>query len=168
MNEFYAKSARGGGKKSLCCCRRWRAPRVLLSATLPLWDWSPDGRHLLFSATTSSGYDLWLLPLAGDSKPVSFLPAPGDQMHGNFSQDGKLVAYTSSESSHFEVHVPTFPLTDRQWTVSTTGGYEPRWRADGRELYYLSRTRSSWPWRLVRVRRLARRRNCFRCVSPEA
>ena len=48
------------------------------------------------------------------------------------------MAYSSSESGRFEVHVQTFPLTDRQWTVSTTGGYEPRWRADGRELYYLS------------------------------
>ena len=78
------------------------------------------------------------MPLAGDPKPVSFLSAPGDQWHGNFSPDGKLVAYTSNESGRFEVHVQTFPLTDRQWTVSTTGGYEPRWRADGREMYYLS------------------------------
>jgi hypothetical protein len=76
--------------------------------------------------------------LAGNSKPVSFLSAPGDQWHGTFSPDGRLVAYSSSESGRFEVHVQTFPLTDRQWPVSTTGGYEPRWRADGRELYYLS------------------------------
>jgi hypothetical protein len=110
----------------------------VLSANMMLWDWSRDGRYLLFSATTSSDYDLWLLPLARDSKPVRFLSAPGDQWHGNFSPDGKLVAYTSSESGRFEVHVQTLPLTDRQWTVSTTGGYEPRWRADGRELFYLS------------------------------
>ena len=58
--------------------------------------------------------------------------------HGNFSPDGRLVAYTSSESGGSEVHVQTFPLTDRQWTVSTTGGYQPRWRADGREMSYLS------------------------------
>ena len=48
------------------------------------------------------------------------------------------MAYTSNESGRVEVHVQTFPLTDRQWTVSTTGGYQPRWRADGREMYYLS------------------------------
>src|SRR6478736_6209725 len=52
-----------------------------------------------------------------------------------------MVAYTSSESGRVEVHVQTFPLTDRQWQVSTTGGYEPRWRADGREMYYLSQDR---------------------------
>ena len=45
---------------------------------------------------------------------------------------------TSTESGRFEIHVQTFPLSDRQWTVSTVGGYEPRWRADGREIYYLS------------------------------
>ena len=110
----------------------------LVSIIMMLWDWSPDGRHLLFSTTTSSDYDLWLLPLAGDPKPVSFLSAPGDQMHGNFSPDGRLVAYSSNESGRFEVQVQTFPVTDRQWPISTTGGYEPRWRADGREMYYLS------------------------------
>jgi Tol biopolymer transport system component len=94
--------------------------------------------QLLFSTTTSSDYDLWVMPVAGDPKPMSFLSAPGDQEHGNFSPDGTLVAYSSNESGRFEVHVQTFPLTDRQWTVSTTGGYEPRWRADGREMYYLS------------------------------
>ena len=69
---------------------------------------------------------------------MSFLSAPGDQWHGNFSPDGRLVVYSSNESGRFEVHVQTFPLTDRQWTVSTTGGYQPRWRADGREMYHLS------------------------------
>jgi hypothetical protein len=62
-------------------------------------------------------------------------------MHGNFSPDGRLVAYTSNESGRFEVYVETFPRSDRKWSVSTNGGYEPRWRADGREIYYLSEDR---------------------------
>ena len=62
-------------------------------------------------------------------------------MHGNFSPDGRLVAYTSNESGRFEVMVQTFPVSDRKWQVSTAGGYEPRWRGDGRELYYLSADR---------------------------
>ena len=138
FTEFYAKSAGGGGKQELVLSQTVTRSSSFLSSVVSLSDWSPDGRHLLFSAFTSSDYDLWLLPLAGDPKPVSFLSAPGDQWHGNFSPDGKLVAYSSNESGRFEVHVTTFPLTDRQWTVSTTGGYEPRWRADGREMYYLS------------------------------
>ena len=59
-------------------------------------------------------------------------------MHANFSPDGHLLAYTSNESGKFEVYVQTFPPSDRVWPVSTNGGYEPRWRADGREIYYLS------------------------------
>jgi hypothetical protein len=52
------------------------------------------------------------------------------------------VAYTSNESGKFEVYVETVPRSDRKWPVSTNGGYEPRWRADGRELYYLSEDRT--------------------------
>ena len=138
MNEFYAKSAGGGGKEEPVLSQTAARASGVLTGNVMLYDWSPDGRQLLFSTSTSSDYDLWLLPLAGDSKPVNFLTTPGDQMHGNFSPDGKLVAYSSNESGRVEVKVQTFPLTDRQWSVSTTGGYEPRWRADGRELYYLS------------------------------
>ena len=138
MSEFYAKSAGGGGKEEPVLSQTAaRASGLVQSAFMTPSDWSSDGRHLLFSALASD-YDLWLVPLAGDAKPVSLLSAPGDQIHGNFSPDGRLVAYSSNESGRFEVHVQTFPLTDRQWTVSTTGGYEPRWRADGSEMYYLS------------------------------
>jgi serine/threonine protein kinase/Tol biopolymer transport system component len=138
FTEFYAKSAGGGGKEEPVLSQTVTRASSFLSSVVILSDWSPDGRHLLFSANTSSDYDLWLVPVAGAPKPVSFLSAPGDQWHGNFSPDGRLVAYSSNESGRFEVHVQTFPLTDRQWTVSTTGGYEPRWRADGHEVYYLS------------------------------
>ena len=138
VTEFYAKSAGGGGTEEPVVPQTVTRASGVLSFSMVLSDWSPDGRHLLFSTNTSSGNDLWLVPLAGDAKPVSFLSAPGDQIHGNFSPDGRLVAYSSNESGRFEVQVQTFPLTDRQWTVSTTGGYEPRWRADGHEMYYLS------------------------------
>jgi eukaryotic-like serine/threonine-protein kinase len=136
--EFYAKSAGGGGKEEPVLSQTVARAVRLQSGVMVLWDWSPDGHNLLFSGTTSSDYDLWLVPLGGDPKPVILLSAPGDQWHGSFSPDGRLVAYSSDESGRFEVHVQTFPLTDRQWTVSTTGGSEPRWRADGREIYYLS------------------------------
>jgi hypothetical protein len=138
VNEFYARSAGGGGIEEPVLLQAVARASGVVSGNMLLWDWSPD-EHLIFSATRSSDSDLWLLPLAGDAKPVRFLKAPGDQFHGNFSpKDGKLVAYTSNESGRFEVDVQTFPPTDRLWHVSTTGGYEPRWRADGREMYYLS------------------------------
>jgi eukaryotic-like serine/threonine-protein kinase len=136
--EFYTKSADGGGKEMPLLSPATTRALGMLASNLTLSDWSPDGRHVLFSATTSSDFDLWVVQLAEDPKPVSLLTAPGDQWHGNFSPDGRLVAYSSNESGRFEVRVQTFPLSDRQWTISTSGGYEPRWRADGREMYYLS------------------------------
>ena len=62
-------------------------------------------------------------------------------MHANFSPDGRFIAYTSNESGRYEVHAQTLPQSDRKWTISTNGGYEPRWRADSREIYYLSEDR---------------------------
>jgi Tol biopolymer transport system component len=96
----------------------------------------------LFSVPArATGTDLWILPLTGEKKLFKFLATPAEEMHGNFSPDGHFVAYTSNESGRFEVYVQTFPLSDRKWQVSTSGGYEPRWRADGREIYYLSEDR---------------------------
>jgi dipeptidyl aminopeptidase/acylaminoacyl peptidase len=89
----------------------------------------------------ATGDDLWLIPMVGDKKPFKFLGPPADQIHANFSPDGHLVAYTSNESGRFQVYVQTFPLSDRKWQVSTDGGYEPRWRGDGHEIYYLSEDR---------------------------
>jgi Tol biopolymer transport system component len=59
-------------------------------------------------------------------------------MHANFSPDGSFIAYTSNESGRFEVYVQSLRSPARKWPISVNGGYEPRWRADGRELYYLA------------------------------
>jgi dipeptidyl aminopeptidase/acylaminoacyl peptidase len=112
------------------------------SGNLTDTDWSPDGQSILFSVTgTASGTDIWLLPLSADKKPVRYLAESWEELHGNFSPNGNLVAYTSNESGKYQVYVQTLPLSDRKWQVSTDGGYEPRWRADGREIYYLSEDR---------------------------
>jgi Tol biopolymer transport system component/predicted Ser/Thr protein kinase len=142
--EFYTKSAGGGGQEEPVLLEQ-DARALEVSPSIIPWDWSPDGRYLLYTALgRSSG--LWLMPLIGERKPVKFLSAPGEQLHANFSPDGRLVAYSSSESGRFEVHIQTLPLSDRQWVVSTAGGSMPRWRADGRELYYLSPD-----WKLMAV-----------------
>jgi Tol biopolymer transport system component len=131
---FFQKSAGGGGSEEPLSSEG--------GFNLVPTDWSPDGQHILFSsATFASGFDLWLLPVTGDRTPLVFLGSPADEMHGNFSPDGRFVAYSSNESGNFEVYVQTFPRSDRKWKISTNGGYEPRWRRDGRELYYLSEDR---------------------------
>ncbi len=140
--EIYEKSAAGGGSdRPLLLTDAYRAANIP-SANIILTDWSPDGQSILFSVPgTASGTDLWLLPLAQNGKPEKFIASPAEELHGNFSPDGHLVAYTSNESGKFDVYVETFPRSDRKWPVSTTGGYEPRWRGDGGEIYYLSEDR---------------------------
>jgi Tol biopolymer transport system component/predicted Ser/Thr protein kinase len=140
--EFYQKSAAGGGDEDPLLLSTQALAAGIEAINLVPSDWSPDGQNIICSIPTRvSDYDLWLLPMAGDKKPVRFLASPSSQIHANFSPDGRLVAYSSNESGKFEVFVQTFPLSRRKWQVSTDGGYEPRWRADGREIYYLSEDR---------------------------
>jgi hypothetical protein len=106
-----------------------------------LTDWSSDGHQLLYSTAASIGSELWLLSLSGERKPVNLLRSRFEVMHANFSPDAKMVAYTSSESGKYEVWVETIPRSDKKRQVSINGGYEPRWSADGREIYYLSEDR---------------------------
>jgi Tol biopolymer transport system component len=137
--ELYQRSASGGGREEVVLSYSTIRASGIQSNYVLDTDWSPDGKSILLSLQSpSSGSDLWLLPLTSGRKPIRFLTSTADEMHGNFSPDGGLVAYTSNESGKFQVNVQTLPLSDKKWQVSTNGGYEPRWRADGREIYYLS------------------------------
>jgi Tol biopolymer transport system component len=138
--EIYLKSASGGGKETPLLGEAIQREVLTRASNSVPTDWSPDGRHVLFSTLVSS-MQLWLIPIAsagGSEKPFRFADSPGDQMHGNFSPDGRLIAYSSNEAGRFEVYVQTFPAADRKWQISNAGGYEPRWRGDGGEIYYLS------------------------------
>ena len=59
-------------------------------------------------------------------------------MQGQFSPDGRLVAYSSDESGRFEVYVRPYPPGPNKWKVSLNGGHRPRWRRDGKELFFLT------------------------------
>jgi eukaryotic-like serine/threonine-protein kinase len=110
--------------------------------------WSRDGRFLIFESqdpkTTNS--NLWVLPLEGDRKPFPFAPSEFNNRDGQFSPDGRRIAYVSDESGRDEIYVRTFspdpaaPASDAggKWLISTAGGREPRWSADGKLLYYLA------------------------------
>jgi Tol biopolymer transport system component len=139
--EFYQRSSAGGGNdRPILSLEALRAAQINSSALVPT-DWSKDGRQIIFSVSAEPGDDLWLLPLGKEGKAAKFIASPADEMHGNFSPDGRLVAYTLNASGKFEVYVETVPQSDHKWPVSTSGGYEPRWRADGREVYYLAEDR---------------------------
>jgi Tol biopolymer transport system component len=102
--------------------------------------WSPDGRFLLYIAIAQgegNQQDLWIVPLAGDRKPYPFLQTEFSEGVGaQFSPDGRWIAYTSNESGRQEVYVAAFPGPGGKWPVSTAGGLLPRWRRDGREIFY--------------------------------
>ena len=70
--------------------------------------------------------------------PLVIVNTPFEERNGQFSPDGRWVAYTTNESGRFEVVVQSFPKPTGKWQVSTGGGMQPRWPADGRELYFIA------------------------------
>jgi hypothetical protein len=106
-------------------------------------DWSRDGRFVLYNENDQAGRHIWVLPMEGDRKPFVFLKTTFDEARAKFSPDEHWIAYMSNESGQFEIYVRPFdashPGTNPagKWPVSTAGGTNPRWRADGNELYYM-------------------------------
>jgi Tol biopolymer transport system component len=125
---LYEKSASGAGNAQL----------LAEDAGNPL-SWSPDGRFLLYArADAKTGTDLWVLPMTGERKPTAVVQAAMDQRGGEFSPDGRWLAYESNESGRFEVYVQPWPETGGKWQVSSAGGTQLRWRRDAKELYYVT------------------------------
>jgi Tol biopolymer transport system component len=96
-------------------------------------DWSRDGKYILYTQDT----DLWRVTLP-ELKSSLFLKAPSVLRNGQFSPDGKWVAYASNETGKWEIYVTSFPEARGKWQISAGGGEQPRWRGDGKELFYLS------------------------------
>ena len=122
------------------------AERILLQSPSVKYvtGWSPDGRFLLYSELSlGSGLSgLWALPDplgSGERKPVSLSEGRFSELQAAISPDGRWLAYVSTESGTREIYARPFPPGDGRSgrvKVSPAGGVEPRWRADGRELYY--------------------------------
>ncbi len=103
--------------------------------------WSSDGRYLAYVRRAGEGKrrgSVWILPLFGDRKPFPFLQSDFDQTAPQFAPEGKWLAYTSNESGRNEVYVVPFPKGGGKWQVSTSGGSQPSWRRDGKELFYVA------------------------------
>ena len=116
-------------------------------------DWSADGRFLTYYRTDpKTQLDIWTLSLGVDHrsigagrpesaegrKPVPFLQGDFNESQGQFSPDGRWIAYVSDESGGQQVYVQSFPTPTGQRQISTEGGTQPRWRRDGKELFYLA------------------------------
>ncbi len=106
--------------------------------------WSPDSRYILFYNGTvespTGSNDIQVLATSGERAPRPFLQTRFSEEDGQFSPDGRWIAYKSNESGRYEVYVVPFPGPAGKWKVSTAGGETPRWRRDGKELFFLSGT----------------------------
>lgn len=114
---------------------------LLLRSELPKFplDWSRDGRYLLYRQIgPQTNHDIFVLPTSGDRKPFPYLQTPAMENGGAFSPDGRWIAYASDESGRVEVYAESFPTHGGKRQISPAGGAGPRWRADGKELYYYS------------------------------
>lgn len=130
--HIYARAADGSG-----------ARQALLEddASEHVDSWSSDGKYIAYRRFDPSGRseaDLWVLPLFGDRKPFPIVESHSNKQNPTFSPDGRWLAYDSDESGRWEVYIVGFPQGEGKWQVSTGGGQQPRWRRDGRELFFLA------------------------------
>ena len=146
---IYEKASSGAGSEEVLLASD--------SSDVNLWpnDWSRDGRFILYSrgdTPPSRRGELWVLPLVGDGKPRLFIRNPPAVYDGQFSPDGRWVAYTSKESGRAEVYVTPFDSAQvmrsgngasavapsGKWQITTNGAEYPRWRRDGKEILFLA------------------------------
>jgi Tol biopolymer transport system component len=129
---LYTKPANGAGSEE-----------QLLESQAPVTatSWSSDGRSVVYvTVGEKTATDVWLLPLLGERKPIPLVMTPFNDNRGQVSPDGKWLAYDSNESGQSQVYVKPFPAGESKWQVSSGSGltgFYPRWRGDGRELFYM-------------------------------
>ncbi|HYO76345.1 MAG TPA: protein kinase [Thermoanaerobaculia bacterium] len=99
--------------------------------------WSPDGAMIFYDALgLASGTDIRYVTIA-DGKSHPYAATQFVESSAKMSPDGKWIAFQSNESGQPEIYVAPFPPTGAKWTVSQNGGITPRWRGDGRELFFI-------------------------------
>ncbi|MDA2924703.1 hypothetical protein MYX65_08625, partial [Acidobacteria bacterium AH-259-L09] len=100
--------------------------------------WSPDGKVLAFQESVGFGspFDIWLLPLEGERKPVPFLATQFNESQAMFSPDGRWIAFTSDRSGQDEIYLKAYPGPGGLVPISTDGGTQPVWARNGKELFY--------------------------------
>jgi len=130
VSDLFQKPANGGSDE--------RSLLISSESKTPL-SWSQNGRYFLYGVQNpETAADLWALPMTGDPTPFPVLRSSFDEIEGQISPDGRWLAYVSNESGRYETYIRTFPEAGGQWPVSTSGGTQPRWRPDGKELFYVA------------------------------
>jgi Tol biopolymer transport system component len=126
-SAFYVAPSTGGGSER----RVFQARNADFVAPT---DWSRDGRFVLFHSYPRA--DISVLPLATPEAPMPLIASPFTDWVASFSPDGRWVAYVSDETGQHEVYVGAVDQS-RRYRVSVGGGIQPRWRRDGRELFFI-------------------------------
>ena len=130
--DIYSKLADGSEEAKLV----WQSPSVKYSTSL-----SRDGKYLAFDNSDPSGAnrtDVYVLPLTGERKPIAFQATTAVEQFGEFSPDSKWIAFASNEAGRPEIYASPFPGGSVKYQVSQGGGSYPRWRRDGKEVYYVA------------------------------
>ena len=132
FHDLYQRAASGTGQD-----------RLLFSAARSMkfpMDWSREAGALAFQnndTSVNNSPDIWVLSVA-EGKARPFVSSPFREMSPQFSPDGRWMAYASAESGKMEIYVRSFPASVGKWQISTNGGSFPRWRSNGKEIYYIA------------------------------
>jgi eukaryotic-like serine/threonine-protein kinase len=130
-HDLYVRPAAGGGEDQLL---------LKTSAGKYPTDWSPDGSFVVYHVNGErTHHDVWAVPIEHPDEPRPLVQTEFDEMQGQISPSGRWLAYTSNQSSRFQVYVQPLQADGRKWQISTDGGSDPKWRADEKELFYIGR-----------------------------
>ncbi|MFL5553746.1 MAG: hypothetical protein ACJ770_13170, partial [Gemmatimonadaceae bacterium] len=128
-STIYSRSLSDGTSEQLVL----REPTMIYPSSV-----SADGRVLLYTRATGPSTDLWYVSLGDDRTPRPFVQTAFSERDGQFSPDGKWVAYQSNETGHYEIYVQPFPGPGERIQVTANGGQQVRWAKDGSELFYIA------------------------------
>jgi len=156
--DLYQKVASGTGQVE-----------VLLASANPKGptQWSRDNRFIVYTELDpKTKLDIWILPMEGgaERKPFSFLHSEFNELHGQLSPDSHWMAYTSDASGQREVYVRDFPGSEDEKRISIAGGEQPRWRGDGRELFFVG---GDSKMMAVAVKAMAGPKPIFEAAAPQ-
>jgi eukaryotic-like serine/threonine-protein kinase len=99
--------------------------------------WTLDDKDILCTYESATGGSDLVLVNVASGKATPFVATQASENNGMISPDGKWVAYASNDSGEWEIYVTMFPGAQGKWQVSPGGGSEPRWRGDGKEIFYI-------------------------------
>ena len=128
-SNIYSRSVADGTAEQLVL----REPTMIYPSEV-----SPDGSVLLYTRATGPSTDIWYVALGADRTPHPFVQTAFQERDGQFSPDGKWVAYQSNDAGHFEIYLQPFPGPGERIQVSAGGGQQVRWSQTGSELFYIA------------------------------